>query len=117
MIIYGIKNCDTMQKAFKWLDEHQISYTFHDYKPRGITEEKIREWLKHFAITDLINTKGTTFKKLSDEKKLSLRDKSKAIQLMIQNPSMIKRPLVEMKNGLLLGFKLEEWEKKLLSRS
>ncbi len=103
-----------MQKALKWLDEHHVTYTFHDYKKEGITKQKIEEWLKHFTITDLINTKGTTFKKLSDEEKLSIRDKNKAIELMMQNTSLIKRPLVEMKDGFLLGFKVEEWEKKLL---
>ncbi len=114
MIVYGIKNCDTMQKAFKWLDANHITYTFHDYKKEGISKEKIEEWLKHFPITELINTKGITFKKLSDEEKLSITNKNKAIELMIQKTSMIKRPLVEMKDGFLLGFKIDEWEKKLL---
>ena len=114
MKIYGIKNCDTMQKACGWLDEHDINYTLHDYKTKGITPKKIEEWLKHFTITELINTKGTTFKKLADEEKLSIRDQSKAVELMIRNTSMIKRPLVEMKDVFLLGFKMEEWEKKLI---
>ena len=114
MIVYGIKNCDTMQKSFKWLDANHITYTFHDYKKEGISKEKIEEWLKHFPITELINTKGITFKKLSDEEKLSITNKNKAIELMIQKSSMIKRPLVEMKDGFLLGFKIDEWEKKLL---
>jgi arsenate reductase (glutaredoxin) len=114
MIVYGIKNCDTMQKAFKWLDANHITYTFHDYKKEGISKEKIEEWLKHFPITELINTKGITFKKLSEEEKLSITNKDKAIELMIQKTSMIKRPLVELKDGILLGFKIEEWQKKLL---
>ncbi|MEI6595926.1 MAG: Spx/MgsR family RNA polymerase-binding regulatory protein [Bacteroidota bacterium] len=114
MIVYGIKNCDTMQKAFKWLDANHITYTFHDYKKESITKEKIEEWLKHFPITELINTKGITYKKLSDEEKLSITNKNKAIELMIQKTSMIKRPLVEMKDDLMLGFKVDEWEKKLL---
>lgn len=103
-----------MQKAFKWLDAHQITYTFHDYKKESITKQKIEEWLKYFPVTELINTKGLTFKKLSDEEKLSITHKNKAIELMIQKTSMIKRPLVEMKGGFLLGFKEEEWEKRLL---
>ena len=100
-----------MQKAFKWLDAHQITYTFHDYKKESISKEKIEEWLKYFPITELINTKGITYKKLSDEEKLSITNKNKAIELMIQKTSMIKRPILEMKDGLMLGFKLEEWEK------
>jgi len=114
MIVYGIKNCDTMQKAFKWLDANHITYTFHDYKKEGITKHKIEEWLKHFPITELINTKGITYKKLSDEEILSITNKNKALELMIQKTSMIKRPLVEMKDGILLGFKVDEWQKKLL---
>ena len=100
-----------MQKAFKWLDAHQITYTFHDYKKESISKEKIEEWLKYFPITELINTKGITYKKLSDEEKLSITNKNKAIELVMQKTSMIKRPILEMKDGLMLGFKLEEWEK------
>lgn len=100
-----------MKKALTWLDTHGITYTFHDYKKQGISKSKIEEWLKHFPVTELINTKGTTFKKLSDADKASITNKSKAIELMIANTSMIKRPLVETAKGLLLGFNPDEWEK------
>jgi len=114
MTIYGIKNCDTMQKAFSWLRENHISFTFHDYKEKGISKQKIESWLKHFAITELINTKGTTYKNLNEKEKQSISNKSKAIVLMMENTSMIKRPVFEIPGGLLLGFKVGEWEKKLL---
>jgi arsenate reductase len=113
MIIYGIKNCDTMKKAFDWLNAHNIAYTFHDYKKEGITKQKIEEWLNHFAITELINTKGTTFKKLTEADQTSISNKDKAIALMVANTSMIKRPLIETNTGILLGFKPDEWQSKL----
>jgi arsenate reductase len=108
--IYGIKNCDTMKKAFTWLDDHGISYTFHDYKKLGITPDKLNEWLKTIPLNKLINTKGTTFKKLTHEQQESMHDTSQAIELMVNQPSMIKRPLVEKNNLILLGFEVNAWE-------
>jgi arsenate reductase len=109
--IYGIKNCDTMKKAFTWLDEHGISYTFHDYKKLGITNDKLTAWLKDVNLLELINTKGTTFKKLTAQQQDGIHNKAQAIDLMINQPSMIKRPLLEVNNKLLLGFKPTDWEK------
>lgn len=109
-IIYGIKNCNTMQKAFAWLDKYGISYSFHDYKKMGITHEKITAWLTKVEIDQLVNTKGLTYKKLNEEQKKSMRDQSYAIQKMIEQPSMIKRPIVEYGNMLLLGLNDNEWE-------
>lgn len=108
--IFGIKNCDTMKKAFTWLGNHKIKYTFHDYKKSGIDKDTISGWLMHFPIDELINTKGTTWKKLSDNEKDSIHNVPKAIELMIHNPSMIKRPVLHYKQFLLLGFKEEKWE-------
>ena len=108
--IYGIKNCDTMKKAFNWLDEHDISYTFHDYKKLGITSHKLTTWLQHVNVLQLINSKGTTFKKLTALQQESIHDKAQAIDLMINQPSMIKRPIVEVNNKILLGFKPTDWE-------
>jgi arsenate reductase len=113
MKIYGIKNCDTMQKAFRWLDENKIPYEFHNYKEEGITKKKLEAWLKKFKTTELINTKGTTFKNLSEGEKESIQNKTNAMALMIQNPSMIKRPLLETDSSILIGFKEGEWEMEL----
>lgn len=110
MIIYGIKNCDTMKKAFNWLEENGVAYTFHDYKAKGISSHKIEEWLKHKGVDELINTKGTTYKNLSDADKAAIKDQHKAIELMKANPSMIKRPLVETGKEILLGFNDETWD-------
>lgn len=114
MIIYGIKNCDTMQKAFKFLEKKKKAYTFHNYKTEGIDKAKLKTWLEHFPADRLINTKGTTYRSLSEEAKAGIKNKTKAIALMLENPSMIKRPLVELDNGYyLLGFEEAEWNEKL----
>ncbi|MBK1622934.1 ArsC family reductase [Afifella marina] len=110
--IYGIKNCTTMKKARAWLDEHQVDYAFHDYKTAGIDETRLRGWADAAGWEKLLNRAGTTFRKLPDEKKADL-DRDKAIALMLEQPSMIKRPVLEASDGLLVGFKPEEYEKAL----
>ena len=112
MIIYGIKNCDTMQKAFKFLDKKKIKYTFHDYKKEGIDKETIKRWLNYFPVDKIINTKSATFKSLSEEEKTSITNKNKAMNLMMKNTSMIKRPLLDMgEENFLQGFNEEEWSR------
>ncbi|WP_414834256.1 ArsC family reductase [Afifella sp. YEN Y35] len=110
--IYGIKNCTTMKKARAWLDEHQVDYAFHDYKTAGIEEPRLQGWADAAGWEKLLNRAGTTFRKLPDEKKADL-DRDKAIALMLEQPSMIKRPVLEAPTGLLVGFKPEEYEKAL----
>ena len=113
LTIYGIKNCDTMKKAFLWLESKKISYNFHDYKKEGITEEKLKGWLKKVELSNLINVKGTTWKGLTEEQKSTINDPSKAIKLLIEKPSAIKRPFIELNNQYLIGFNISEWEKTL----
>ncbi len=107
--LYGIPNCDTVKKARTWLDAHGIAYAFHDYKKAGITAAKLKTWCKAFGWESVLNRAGTTYKKLPDDAKSDL-DQAKAIALMIEQPSMIKRPIVEHGGGLLIGFKQPEWE-------
>ncbi len=108
--IYGIKNCDTMKKARAWLDKHRVDYAFHDYKTAGIECERLERWAKKTGWETLINRAGTTFKKLPDKDKQGLTEK-KAIALMLQQPSMIKRPVLELGGGkLLVGFKPEQYD-------
>jgi len=102
-----------MKKAFDWLNKHKIAYTFHNYKEEGISKAKLESWIKEIPLSTLINTKGTTFKKLSPEEQASVSNKSKAIKLMIEHTSVIKRPVLETPKGILTGFKPEEWEKLL----
>jgi arsenate reductase len=108
--IYGIKNCDTMKKARTWLDQHKVAYDFHDYKTAGIDKPVIEGWAKKVGWEVLLNKAGTTFKKLPDAKKEKL-DEKKAIVLMLDQPSMIKRPVLDIGGKLTVGFKPEIYEK------
>jgi len=108
--IYGIKNCDTMKKARTWLDRHKVAYSFHDYKASGIDKPTLESWTKKVGWEILLNRAGTTFKKLPDADKEGLTEK-KAIALMLAQPSMIKRPVLEAKGKLTVGFKPEEYKK------
>lgn len=113
--IFGIKNCNTMKKAFTYLDEHQFDYQFHDYKKQGIDKEHLQAWCKAHGWEKVINRAGLTFKKLTDEQKTDLTE-SKAIELMIAQPSMIKRPVLALGNKTLLGFKVDEYDQLLVSK-
>jgi Spx/MgsR family transcriptional regulator len=107
--IYGIKNCDTMKKARAWLDQHKVDYAFHDYKSKGIDREHLEKWAKKAGWETLLNRAGTTFKKLPDKDKEGVTE-AKALALMLKQPSMIKRPVLELSGGkLLVGFKPEEY--------
>ncbi len=113
--IYGIKNCDTMKKARAWLDGHGVTYDFHDYKSEGITKEKLREWSNEVGWETLLNRAGTTFRKLADGDKDGLNEK-KALALMLAQPSMIKRPVLDLGGRRLVGFKPEVYAKEVRSR-
>ena len=102
--IYGIKNCDTMKKARAWLDEHGIAYTFHDYKVQGIDRSRLEGWARDVRWETLLNRAGTTFRKLPDADKADL-SKQRAIALMLAQPSVIKRPVLDIGGRLLVGFK------------
>ena len=108
--IYGIKNCDTMKKARTWLEAHKVAVTFHDYKASGIDKATLEGWVKKVGWEVLLNRAGTTFKKLPDADKEGLTEK-KAIALMLAQPSMIKRPVLEAKCKLTVGFKPDDYKK------
>ncbi len=108
--IYGIKNCDTMKKARTWLEGHKVAYQFHDYKAQGIDKPTLEGWVEKAGWEVLLNRAGTTFKKLSDADKEGLTEK-KAIALMLTQPSMIKRPVLEAKGKLTIGFRPEDYKK------
>ena len=109
--IYGIKNCDTMKKARAWLDAKGVAYAFHDYKTAGIEKDRLKSWSDKLGWETLLNRAGTTFKKLPDADKDGLTEK-KALTLMLAQPSMIKRPVLEFGGKLLVGFKPEIYAKK-----
>jgi len=102
--LYGIKNCDTMKKARAWLDGHGIAYVFHDYKTKGIEAEKLQTWLGEVGWEALLNRAGTTFRKLPESDREGLTE-GRAIALMLSQPSMIKRPVLEVGTKLVVGFK------------
>ncbi len=111
-IIYGIKNCDTMKKARAWLDTHGVAYEFHDYKAAGVEKDKLKQWSDKAGWETLLNRAGTTFKKLPEKDKNGLTEK-KAIGLMLEQPSMIKRPVLDVGGKLLVGFKPAQYESNL----
>ena len=104
--IYGIKNCDTMKKARAWLDAKGVAYAFHDYKTAGVEKDRLKGWSDKLGWEILLNRAGTTFKKLPDADKEGITEK-KALALMLAQPSMIKRPVLELGGKLLVGFKPE----------
>jgi arsenate reductase len=114
--IYGIKNCETMKKARAWLDKRGVDYSFHDYKTAGIDRERLARWSKKVGWETLLNRAGTTFRKLPDKDKNGL-DEKKAVALMLAQPSMIKRPVLDLGGGkLLVGFKPELYSEAMASR-
>jgi arsenate reductase len=106
--IYGIKNCDTMKKAFTWLDGHGVAYDFHDYKKAGVTTAQLARWCAAAGWQVVLNRAGTTFRKLADADKLALTQ-DKAVALMAAQPSMIKRPVLDVDGKLEIGFKPERY--------
>ena len=111
-VIYGIKNCDTMKKARAWLDAHDIAYVFHDYKVAGIERGRLEHWVAQLGWESLLNRAGTTFRKLPEADRLNLTEK-KAIALMLAQPSMIKRPVLDLDGHIAAGFRPEQYEKLL----
>ena len=122
LTVYGIKSCSTMKKAFTKLDELGVSYDFHEYKKQGIDKESVERWVNELGIDKVLNKRGTTWRKLTDEQKQAAdSDVNKAIDLLVENTSMIKRPIVEGKivdkdqgqNILLCGYDEVEFDTKL----
>jgi arsenate reductase len=113
--IYGIKNCDTMKKARAWLDTHRVAYEFHDYKSEGIDRKRLEAWARSVGWETLLNRSGMTFRKLPEKDKQGLTG-AKAIALMLDQPSMIKRPVLERGSKLVVGFKPELYASEVGSR-
>jgi Spx/MgsR family transcriptional regulator len=107
--IYGIPNCDTMKKAMKWLNENNVPFEFHDYKKWGVPEDELKQWVKNAGWESVFNRRSTTWKNLSDEVKSGLSEYA-AINIMMENPSSIKRPVLIDGKRLILGFKESEYQ-------
>jgi len=110
--IFGIKNCDTMKKAMTWLNENAVAHEFIDYKKAGVAEARLPDWCQRAGWEKLLNTRGLTWRKLSDEERVAV-DEQKALKLMAQYPSLIKRPVLDTGSQLLVGFSPENYAEKL----
>jgi Spx/MgsR family transcriptional regulator len=108
-IIYGIKNCNTMKKAFTWLDEHHINYQFHNYKTDGLSSELLHSFLQLIDWQNFLNTRGTTWRKLDESIRIRINNEQVAKQLMLENPSILKRPLLINGKRALVGFSEESY--------
>jgi arsenate reductase (glutaredoxin) len=109
LTLYGIPNCDSMKKARQWLDSHGLAYSFHDYKKAGIDVATLQSWCREAGYTTLLNTRGTTWRKL-DEAQRSNMDEARAVALMQQYPSLIKRPVLATGKQLLVGVDEPAWQ-------
>jgi arsenate reductase (glutaredoxin) len=107
MTVYGIKNCNTVKSALDWLKKKNIEFEFHDYKTKGVTEDKLRSWSKQVGWESLVNKRGTTWRQLDEAVQKKVKDEASAIGLMREKTSVIKRPLIE-KNGKVLALGFEE---------
>jgi len=114
--VYGVPNCNTVKKAIDWLNEHQLPFEFYNYKKKAITAAKLQEWSKQFGWENLVNKAGTTYKKLQCEEKATITNETAAIELMIRQNSVIKRPIEESGTKRLKGFNEEEYAEMLLKK-
>ena len=106
--MYGIKNCDTIKKARRWLDEHGVDYHFHDLRSAGLEEKMLRRWLRQVDWQVLLNRRGTTWRKLPEKQRQEI-DQTRAIALMLENPAIIKRPVLTLEATCHVGFKADEY--------
>lgn len=107
--LYGIKNCDTMKKAMKWLDAHGIDYRFHDYRKDGLDQALLQRWVDALGWEPLVNRRGTTWRKLPESDRENI-DEAGAIQLMLANPALIKRPVLAMDGRYHVGFSESDYQ-------
>ena len=111
--VYGIPNCDTVKKARAWLGEHGVAHVFHDYKKQGVPLAQLDDWMQQLGWEALLNRKGTTWRQLGAERQAGIHDAASARDLMVAQPSVIRRPVVEHPSGLLVGFDAAEWGRAL----
>lgn len=110
--VYGIPNCDTVKKARAWLKEQDLAYTFHDFKKAGVPTERLDDWLEHFGWETVINRRGMSWRRLPAEEREAM-DTARAREAALANPSLIKRPVVERGEQMLIGFDADNWQEAL----
>ena len=113
--IYGIKNCDTMKKAMRWLDEHGVDYRFHDYRKQGVDLQQLQMMAAQLGWEIMLNRRGTTWRALPDSIKAQI-DEASALELMLENPAIIKRPILEQDGRLHIGFKPQQYQEIFASK-
>ena len=107
--LYGIKNCDTVKKARTWLDTHKVAYQFHDFRSDGLSEAKVKTWLKALGLETLVNKRSTTWKELDETTKAAFSE-STAVPIILANPTLIKRPVLETANETRVGFNAADYQ-------
>lgn len=110
LTLYGIKNCDTVKKARRWLESHNVDYQFHDFREDGVDKKQLSSWVQTLGWEKLVNKRSTTWRNLSEKEK-NISSDTEAVSLLLDNPTLVKRPVTEDKNILLVGFKEEEYKK------
>lgn len=108
--VYGIKNCDTVKKALAWLDEHGVTYQFHDFRKNGLDERMLHDWVEELGWQTMLNRRGTTWWRLPEPDRENL-DEAKAIHLMLAQPSVIKRPVLDLGTSRHIGFNAQDYER------
>ena len=111
--LYGIPNCDTVKKAQVFLKEHNLPYTFHNYKTEGIGKTKVKQWFKKWGWETVLNKKSTTWKNIDEEARIAIDSERKAIDFLVENTSAIKRPVLEKDGVMMIGFSVKEYEELL----
>jgi len=111
LTIYGIPNCNTVKKALDYLNAKGEDYSFHNYKKSGISRDKLEEWMQQVPLEKLVNKKGTTYRSMSEEEKKALEHPISAVEVLINKPSVIKRPIIEDQKIIAMGFDLNDYEK------
>jgi arsenate reductase (glutaredoxin) len=109
--VYGIENCDQVRKAKSWLNRHDQAFQFHDYRKQGLTEALLQSWMQHVPWDALLNKRGTTWRQLDEARRSIITDQTSALDLMLENPTLIKRPILVQGNDVLVGFSEAVYEK------
>jgi arsenate reductase len=112
LTLYGIKNCDMVKKARRWLEDHGVEYQFHDFRQDGLEEDKLTNWVEQLGWETVVNKRSTSWRNLSDKDK-AISTNQHAIKLLLANPTLIKRPVVQNSKALLVGFNEAEFKKQL----
>lgn len=117
VVVYGISNCDQIRKTLGWLTANRVEHRFHDYRRDGIDRQHLERWCSHVPWTALLNKRGQTWRNLAEERRRQIVDQATAIELLLENPTLVKRPVIEIDDDLLLGFSADRLREALARQS